>query len=141
MKNTLKKNIPQFVLVDDDEFALQLTTKLIRNISRHAGISIFYSAKDAIECMENHYFMQKTADTVLLTDLHMPGMDGFALLDRLGPTFKAMRGRLHIFVMSAEAGTDEKRRILAYNHVIGVLDKPLSEVTMRQVLHCIQCPI
>jgi CheY-like chemotaxis protein len=141
MKTTDKKEFPHFILVDDDLCALHLASKLIHNLSRLAGITTFSTARAALEFMSTRDFVSNDSETVLLTDLHMPDMDGFALLERLESTFKAMNGRLHIFVVSAEACPGEIRRIFSYNYVIGFLEKPLSNTKMEQVIHCVQYPI
>jgi putative two-component system response regulator len=141
MKNEPKKSFPHFILVDDDLYALQLTSKLIRNFSRRAGITTFSTAQAALEFMETRDFINQESDTVLLTDLHMPEMDGFALLERLDSIFKVMNGRLHIFVLSAEACPVEINRVFSYGYVIGFLDKPLSNLKMGQVINCVRYPI
>jgi two-component system chemotaxis response regulator CheY len=141
MKQTIHKNPSRFILLDDDLFALTMTEKLIRRYSRRSEIITFSASKEAIEYMEAEGFMKKNTDTVLLTDLHMPEIDGFELLDRMGNTFKAMRDRLHIFVMSAAACPDEIGKALSYSYVIGFLSKPFSDDKMEQLIDCVQYPL
>lgn len=81
------KNLPHFVLLDDDMFALALARKVILNYNRHAEIISFSVAREAIAYIvpeDPDDLMGKQEDTVFLTDLHMPGMDGFELLDQNG---------------------------------------------------------
>jgi CheY-like chemotaxis protein len=87
------------------------------------------------------YFKSKFPDTVFLTDLHMPEMDGFALLDRMECSFKVMRNQLHIFVLSAAACPDEIRRVLSYSCVKGFYQKPLSIDKISQIMACVQYPL
>ena len=137
MKRTRKKNIPSFILLDDDVFALTFTKEIIRGYSRRAEIITFSAAKDAIEYMRTEDFMCKRGDTVFLTDLHMPEIDGFVLLDRMEDQFKAMRERLHIFVLSAAACSEEIVRVSSYSCVVGFLNKPFSRDKLEQIIECI----
>jgi CheY-like chemotaxis protein len=141
MKQTINKKYPCFILLDDDVFALALAEKIIRQYCRHSEIITFSAPKEAIKYMEAEDFVAKDTDTVFLTDLHMPEIDGFTVLDRMGNTFKAMGDQLHVFVMSSATSPDEIRRALAYSYVIGFISKPFSNDKMEQIMDCIQYPL
>lgn len=141
MKQTINKNLSRFILLDDDLFALALAKKIVRCYSRHAEIVTFSYAKEALAYMEADGFIDNHTDTVFLTDLHMPEMDGFELLDRIEDAFKSIRERLHIFVLSAAACPDEILRVSSYNSVIGFISKPFSKDKMEQIIHCLQYPL
>jgi CheY-like chemotaxis protein len=131
------KNPPRFILLDDDLFALTIATKIIRNYNRPVEIISFSVSKEAIEYMEADSFKGNYPDTVFLTDLHMPEIDGFALLDRMENTFKAVKERPYIFVLSAAACPDEISRVLSYSCVTGFYNKPLSMDKMRHIMTCV----
>lgn len=135
------KNTPGFIVLDDDLFALAFAKKIIQNHNRRAEIITFSTAKEVIAYLEAGNIMGKPTDTVFLTDLHMPEIDGFALLDQMENTFKALRDRLHIFVLSADASPDEIRRVLSYCCVTGFYSKPLSIDHVKEIIKCIQYPL
>ena len=137
MKRTRKKNFPSFILLDDDVFALAFAKEIIRGYSRRAEITTFSAAKDAIEFIATEDFRSTCTDTIFMTDLHMPEMDGFALLDRMENRFNAMRERLHVFVLSAAACPEEIRRVSSYSCVIGFLDKPFTRDKLEQIVECV----
>src|SRR6266702_1054842 len=137
LKRTHKKNFPSFILWDDDLFALTFTKEIVRSCNRRAAIITFSAAEDAMKYMGAEDFVSKCTDTVFLTDLHMPEIDGFALLDRMENKFNAMRERLHIFVLSAAACPEEILRVSSYSCVVGFLNKPFSKNKMKQIAECI----
>src|ERR1700744_2268371 len=137
MKLIRKKNTPNFILLDDDLFALAIAKNIILNYSRRAEVITFSTANEAIEYMQAKDFMDKATDTVFLTDLHMPEFDGFALLDQMENRFNAMRERLHIFVLSAAPCPEEIRRVSSYSCVVGFLDKPFSREKLEQIIECV----
>jgi CheY-like chemotaxis protein len=130
------KTCPRFILLDDDPFALAIAKKIIRDHRRRAEIISFSTCQEAIDFIEANYFKGNYPETVLLTDLHMPEMDGFFLLDRMEKIPRAVRERLHIFVLSAAASPDEMKKVLSYSCVTGFYNKPLS---MDKVLHLVAC--
>ena len=136
-KLTRKKNIPSFILLDDDVFALAFAKEIIRSYNRRARIISFSAAKDAMEYMGAEDFMRNCMDTVFLTDLHMPEIDGFGLLDQMEGRFNAIRERLHVFVLSAAACPEEILRVSSYSCVIGFLNKPFSRDKLEQIIQCI----
>lgn len=137
MKWLSKKKIRSFILLDDDSWALEFAKEIILGYNRRAEVISFSAAKDAIEYMGTEDFMSKCKDTIFLTDLHMPEIDGFELLDRMENKFNAMRERLHIFVLSAAACPEEIMRVSSYSCVIGVLNKPFSKDKLKQIIECI----
>jgi len=120
---------------------LEMAKMVIRNYNRYAEIITFSAAKEAIEYFEAGSFMVKHKDTVFLTDLHMPEIDGFTVLDRIENTFQALKDRLHIFVVSGAACREEILKVSSYKCVIGFLNKPLSKTKMEQVIDAIQYPL
>ena len=132
------KTFPRFILLDDDLFALEIAKKIVRDYSRRVEIISFSACKEAIDYMEANYFKVKYPETVLLTDLHMPEMDGFYLLDRMEKMPRAERLRLHIFVLSAAACPEEMKRVLSYSCVTGFYNKPLSMDKVRHIMDCVQ---
>jgi response regulator of citrate/malate metabolism len=137
MKPRSKKNVPSFILLDDDVFALALAKMIIRGYNRRAEIITFSDPKDAMEYMGTEDFMSTCRDTVFLMDLHMPETDGFALLERMESRFNAIRERLHVFVLSAAACPEEILRVSSYSCVIGFLHKPFSRDKLEQIIQCI----
>jgi DNA-binding NarL/FixJ family response regulator len=139
------KNLPHFVLLDDDMFALALARKVILNYDRRAEIVSFSVAREAIAYIVpedlSDDIMGKQEDTIFLTDLHMPEMNGFELLDQLESTFKTSAKWLNIFVLSADATPDEIRKLLSYNCVTGFYNKPLSVDHIKEIVDCIQYPL
>jgi response regulator of citrate/malate metabolism len=135
------KNPMRFILLDDDLFTLTIEKKVIQNYYRRAEIISFSSCKEAIEYMEADFLKGGYTDTVFLTDLHMPELDGFELLDRMEKVFNRRRDQLHIFVLSGAACLDEIRKVLSYSCVTGFYHKPLSIDKLSHIITCIEYPL
>jgi CheY-like chemotaxis protein len=139
--NLCSMNIsPRYVLLDDDIFALAIATNIVRNHSRRAEVVSFTVSKEAIKYIEADYSKPHYPDTVLLTDLHMPEVDGFTVLERMETICPKIKGQLHIFVLSAAACPDEIKRMLSYSCVKGFYPKPFSFDKMDRIATTIQYP-
>jgi putative two-component system response regulator len=94
------------ILVVDDE---PNNVILLTGILEQAGYTRIESTTDPTEIVG--MFTREDADLVLL-DLHMPEIDGFELMRRLGP-LTADGKRVPMLVLTADRGEDTKRRALA----------------------------
>ncbi len=72
----------RFILVDDDLFALTLADKLIQGLNESSETITFSSGREGLKfIIREHNLINNIIPTILLTDLHMPEIDGLALLD------------------------------------------------------------
>lgn len=94
------------VLVVDDEPA---NVRMLERILRSAGLTRVTAATDACEAIAR--FHDDRPDLVLL-DLHMPVVDGFAVLDRLAPALAA-DVYLPVLVLSGDASPAARHRALS----------------------------
>jgi CheY-like chemotaxis protein len=131
----------RFILVDDDVFALALAEKLIQDFNEFTQTISFSSANEALKFIIQEYNMMKNiVSTVLLTDLHMPDMDGLTLLDNIEKMENVTIGLLHAFILSAAASPIEVEKVLSHNCVKGFYSKPLSNKKIEHIINRIQYP-
>ena len=93
---------PRILIVDDDPLTRQLIRKYLNGLDiefHHAG-----NGKEALDIME------KAAPHLIITDLNMPVMDGFALIERL----KGNAGTKHlpVIIIASESGFESRERAL-----------------------------
>lgn len=69
--------IHNILIVDDNQPFLNLIKKIFDKFSNKYNIITTTSGIKAIELLNNHFF------SIVLTDLQMPNMDGFTLLDKI----------------------------------------------------------
>ena len=131
----------RFILVDDDLFALTLAEKLIQGLNKSTETITFNSGREALKfIIREHNLIKNIIPTILLTDLHMPEIDGLALLDGIEKMDNAITGQLHAFVLSAAASPEEIEKVLSHNCVTGFYSKPLSIEKIEQIIKRIQYP-
>lgn len=113
------------ILIVDDEPA---NVALLTQVLAQAGYACLQSTTEPRQFLPLY---QEFAPDLILMDLHMPHLDGFALLAQLGATVPA-DDYLPILMLTADSTSDAKRRALALG-TADFLTKPIDtfEVLLR----------
>jgi two-component system chemotaxis response regulator CheY len=115
------------LVIEDSTTMRQLLTLALRRIP---GLA-FVEATNGAEALE--LLARRRFDLILL-DLNMPVMDGFAFLERLGERGES---RPPIIVITTESGSDDRERAKALG-VVAYVTKPVRghdlAATVREVL-------
>ena len=110
-------------VVDDDEGYRKSLVHLLN--SADYSVESFPSAQDFLDSVSDAH-----ETGVLMLDLRMPGMDGFALQKRLNE----LAGRLEIVFITADAQPGDRERAFR-SGAAAFLQKPLQEETLFETLH------
>jgi two-component system chemotaxis response regulator CheY len=117
-------------LIVDDSAAMRSVVKKILLLSG-ADVSQCMEASDGIEALE---ILSREWVDVILTDIHMPGMDGMELLERLKED--DMLGKIPVVLIT----TESRKEIVARAASLGAkahVKKPFQPETIRKVLETI----
>lgn len=115
---------PFAVIVNDDPIQLKILSELVRK----AGLNpqSFENAEDALAAMSCDT-ATGVVPTLIVTDLHMPGIDGWRFCRLLrSPEYDALNN-VPILVVSATYSGDEPSRIAADLGANGFLSSPVDE--------------
>jgi putative two-component system response regulator len=117
------------VLIVDDQPAL---VRLLRGVLTRAGYERVEATTDPERVPE---LCARLAPHLLLLDLHMPGLDGFAVMSRLQPLIAS--GQLPILVLSSDATVQARRHALqhgARDFITKPFDEPEVLARVRNLL-------
>jgi response regulator RpfG family c-di-GMP phosphodiesterase len=110
------------ILVVDDE---EMNLRFLRRALERAGCTRVQTTTDALRVPA--LFAETRPDLVVL-DLHMPGMDGFGLMERLAPIAGGRSG-VPFLVVTGDVSEEVKRRALE-SGARDFLTKPFSETEL-----------
>ncbi len=119
---TAEMDKPYVLVIDDNEPTCTLITAVLR---RDFAVE---SAGDATEAIEK---LRTNSYTVILLDLRMPNVDGFAVLDHLKATKPGMLCR--VLVVTALMKAAEMERARSYG-ICGVVSKPFEIDTLLEAV-------
>ncbi|HEY8516681.1 MAG TPA: ATP-binding protein [Candidatus Binatia bacterium] len=114
------------LIVDDEPDTLDVVGEVLR--SAGAQVVTATSATDALEKFEHR------APDVLVSDLAMPGEDGFALIRKIRARDPERGGRIPAIALSAYSGAEDRRQSLNAGYQLHVA-KPIEPHELVKVLH------
>ncbi|MCZ8151520.1 MAG: response regulator [Rhodobacteraceae bacterium] len=124
----MKDRCPAHVLAVDDSLTMR---ELLRAALRDAGYAVTL-ASDGREALDR---LAEAAPDLIVTDLNMPRLDGFGLIEAVRSGQQA--ARIPILVLTTETGQDLKdraRRIGATGWIGKPFDDAALVATIRRVL-------
>lgn len=123
------------LLVDDDpDHRFLLRRLLVRKVGvDERGISSLDCGEGCVERVTE--LLRRGREVVLLLDLQMPRVDGWAVLDALSrEPLGEHPGRLHTYVVSTSPNPDDRERVSHYTFVRGFLEKLPRVEALRRAL-------
>ena len=125
------------VIIDDDE-VFQFTTKRLLEKSglKEASMRSFFSAEDAFDyCKEMPH--RQSGQILILLDINLPGMDGWAFLEEWRKLPKAHEPNVFLFMISSSINKEDRDRAVATDVIRDYYTKPLTLDAIKQLLNTV----
>jgi CheY-like chemotaxis protein len=113
------------LVVDDESDARELVAAVLKG--RGAKVVSVGSASEALEEMERQRF------DVLVSDIGMPEMDGYALIGKIRQLTTERGGRIPAVALTAYAGIQDRRRALSAGYQLHI-PKPVEPAELATVV-------
>ena len=118
------------MFIDDNEVDLFINKKIIESFNFYGPILPFSTAKDALNYFkfieEINDYHGLFAPEIILLDINMPAMDGFAFLDEFDKLKIGKQNNVTIFMLSSSASPDDIKKANNHKNVSGFISKPLT---------------
>lgn len=124
------KNI---LLVDDDNIFNFLNTKLLRQSGIADEIHTALNGKEALDLLNNYYTGAFALPDVILLDLNMPVMDGFAFLEAFKKLSLPRQEKVRIIIVTSSDNPKDRARAKEMGITL-YLTKPLSKEILLNAL-------
>jgi CheY-like chemotaxis protein len=110
----------RILIVDDDPNLLKVVSKMASCLG--------YQPTTATDAVDALYYLTKTPYDVVITDYHMPLMDGYQLADRIKRKFVETK----VIIMTGHGDAELVHRFDGSGIVDGLLLKPFNLKTMQE---------
>lgn len=114
------------VLVDDDSDSRELLAIALKN--RGAQVTALASTADFLA-----WLAKNPPPSVLVSDIGMPGEDGFELIEKLRALGSDRGGRIPAVALTAYAGPDDRGKVLSAGYQVH-LPKPVEPETLANII-------
>lgn len=131
------KNKMRVLLIDDDEAAIFLNTKLIEGVKEEVEIKNFMNPREALnfifERSTNFYNIDSSGPIIIFMDLNMPVMNGFEFLEEIESMGDIDNNKISIVILSSSINSLDLEKARSYN-IYDYLHKPLTSANVERIL-------
>jgi two-component system, NarL family, nitrate/nitrite response regulator NarL len=118
-----KGSVQKAVLIDDSEIDLFIQKRFLEVYNFSDELVMYNSASEALKSLKT----ATIAPDVIFLDLNMPDADGFTFLKNFKSLPPAITKKSKIVVLTSSESNIDRDYVLAFNHVIHFITKPLKQ--------------
>lgn len=118
----------EIVLIDDDEINNFVNSRIISNYQPDCQIISFTKGREALD----HLRKRRVNSRRIFLDLNMPEINGWDVLDALGPADP--NDGMDIFILSSSVDRQDRIKAGSYNRVKAFVTKPLTMDKLQNLL-------
>lgn len=124
------KDINNIFLIDDNDADNYYNNLIINDTPTPPQTTAFELANDALEFLKNR---EENSSSLILLDLHMPKMDGFAFLEAYEKLDQAHQDNTVVVMLTGFLSPEEIEKIKSFKSVKHFCSKPLSKETLHEI--------
>lgn len=121
-----------FIVIDDSKLDCFIAEKIILNSGMSETVKVFQQAGQALEHIKASLGLQTT--TIVFVDIQMPVMNGFEFVENFENLPAELKKNYHMYMLSSSINENDIARVKGYASVKHVLNKPLTNDTIKAVL-------
>ncbi len=126
----------RILLIDDDKVSNFINERLISNSGVAEQLNVCISAISGLkllnDCIES---APEQIPEIILLDIKMPVMDGFGFLEEFKKLPASFTEGIKIAMLTSSLEENDMQRSFQYENVIDFINKPLSDVKIRELLN------
>lgn len=130
-----KKEIPNFIVIDDDRINNTICRKIILSVAPDADIQTFFDPNAGLVYIQSAYGTYDAKNVILLLDINMPTLFGWEVLEEFKSFSEVVRQHFKIFMLSSSVNPQDKERAAVNPLVSGYIEKPLTLLKVQALLY------
>lgn len=127
-----------FIVIDDSELDCFVARKIIEHTDKSLPVKTYINARDVVEQIRADFDNRDRPLTIILLDLRMPVMNGFQFVDEFEKFPLDIKRKYQIHILSSSKNTNDIYRILSYNTVFSMIEKPFTREKLLELLRKIR---
>ena len=131
----MKKNQPDFIVIDDDKINNILCRKIIIGVAPESEIQTFFDPNAGLRYIKSAYGSREANNVILLLDINMPTLFGWEVLEEFKTFSEVIRQHFMIFMLSSSVDPNDKEKADNSPLVSGYIEKPLTTLKIKAILY------
>jgi len=123
-----------FIVIDDSELDCFVARKIIEHTDKNLLVKSYLNGRDVIDQIRADFDKRDMALTIILLDLRMPVMNGFQFVDEFERFPLDIKRKYQIHILSSSKNTNDLYRILTYDTVISIIEKPFTREKLQALI-------
>ena len=123
-----------FLVIDDSELDCFIARKIIEHTDKSLSVKSYLSGREVIEQIRVDFDKRDMPLTIILLDLRMPIMNGFQFVDEFEKFPLDIKIKYQIHILSSSKNTNDLYRILTYDTVISIIEKPFTREKLQALI-------
>jgi CheY-like chemotaxis protein len=123
----------KYMLIDDDEIFNFLNKRILELSGTDGKISVYTSAQNALKWLKDSIGEKDAWPEIILLDIRMPIMDGFAFLDGFMQLPAEKIRMVKVFMLTSSLDEKDRKRSASYPVVYGYYSKPMTPEILREM--------
>lgn len=123
--NKISVDVKQLILIDDEQLANRIHTRLIESVNAEINVISF---TDPVKAMQ--YLKDLKEEALVLLDINMPVMNAWDCLE-----FMKQNGiETSVVILSSSINPNDQQKAAEFDNVTGFLNKPLTKDNIRWLM-------
>jgi CheY-like chemotaxis protein len=120
-------------VIDDDDIIQYIVKTIIEGFNDGSTILQYKNGEIALQSLNE--LSDGNGPDIILLDINMPVMGGWQFLDEFIKIKTKFNKKIEIFILSSSNAPEDKIRAKVYNDIVGYINKPIGEETLKKVVH------
>ncbi|MCX6295281.1 MAG: response regulator [Bacteroidetes bacterium] len=129
------KHINNLAIVDDDDIFVYITKKTIEQTDLVEQIKVFGNGYEAIKFLKENIKNADALPEIILLDLNMPIMDGWAFLEEFVLLKPKTDKKITIYIITSSISPHEMNRAKGITEVSDFIIKPVTKEKFIELLN------
>lgn len=120
------------LLIDDDPIFHIIFTRMIKKLDKSLHVTSKLNGQIALEYLNENYSID--SQYIILLDINMPINNGWQFLNKIKKWEILKNNNITLFIVSSSTDIEDKKKAQKYPFVKGILTKPLSINSVKDIL-------
>ncbi|RVU02455.1 response regulator [Mucilaginibacter limnophilus] len=124
----------KLMVLDDDPIQHLIFRRMLNRYKLAHETFYSYSGYDVLSFLSAHKKDTSELPEVIFMDINMPGLNGWAFLDRFKDLYPQLNKLIEIHIVSSSINPSEIKRTDMYDFVKSYIVKPITSERLEQIL-------